>query len=75
MYKYLDMILNDSYIYEIQEIVINRDKLQTYTYIQLRIKHRLLKSTLIVFTHSIQADKPNAFNELLEVAKKMKKIY
>ena len=69
------MILDDSYIYEIQEIVINRDKLQTYTYIQLRIKHRLLKSTLIVFTHSIRADTPNAFNELLEVAKKMKKIY
>ena len=69
------MISNDSYIYEIQEIEIIRDKLQTYTYIQLRIKHRLLKSTLIVFTHSIQADTPNAFNDLLELAKKMKKIY
>ena len=69
------MILNDSYIYEIQEIVINRNNLETYKYIQLRIKHRLLKSTIVVFTHSIQSDKPNAFNELLELANKMKKIY
>jgi|TARA_R110000751_G_scaffold20203_2_gene59521 hypothetical protein len=69
------MILNDSYIYEIQQITINRNKLETYKYLQLRIKHRLLKSTLVVFTHSVQADKPDAFNEMLEVAKKMKKIY
>ena len=69
------MICNDSYIYEIQEITINRNNLETYKYIQLRIKHRLLKSTIVVFTHSIQSDKPNAFNELLELANKMKKIY
>jgi len=69
------MICNDSYIYEIQEIVINRNNLETYKYIQLRIKHRLQGSTLIVFTHSIQSDTPNAFNDLLELAKKMKKIY
>jgi hypothetical protein len=54
---------------------VNRNDLETYKYLQLRIKHRLLKSTLIVFTHSVQADNPDAFNELLEVAKKMKKIY
>jgi hypothetical protein len=69
------MILDNSYIYEIQEIVVNRNNLETYKYLQLRIKHRLLKSTLIVFTHSVQADNPDAFNEVLEVAKKMKKIY
>jgi len=69
------MICNDSYIYEIQEIVINRNNLETYKYIQLRIKHRLQGSTLIVFTHSIQSDTPNAFNDLLELANKMKKIY
>ena len=69
------MISNDSYIYEMQEIVIHRNNLETYKYLQLRIKHRLLKSTLVVFTHSIQSDTPNAFNELLELAKKMKKIY
>jgi hypothetical protein len=69
------MILDDSYIYEIQNIVVNRNNLETYKYLQLRIKHRILKSTVVVFTHSIQSDKPNAFNELLELAKKMKKIY
>ena len=69
------MILDNSYIYEIQEIVVNRNNLETYKYLQLRIKHRLQKSTLVVFTHSIQADTPNGFNELIEVAKKMKKIY
>ena len=69
------MICNDSYIYEIQEITINRNNLETYKYVQLRIKHRLQGSTLIVFTHSIQSDLPNAFNDLLELAKKMKKIY
>ena len=69
------MICNDSYIYEIQEIAINRNNIETYKYVQLRIKHRLQGSTLIVFTHSIQSDTPNAFNELLELAKKMKKIY
>ena len=69
------MILNDSYIYEIQQITINRNNLETYKYLQLRIKHRLQGSTLVVFTHSVQADNPDAFNEVLEVAKKMKKIY
>jgi len=69
------MISNDSYIYEIQQIAINRNNLETYKYVQLRIKHRLQGSTLIVFTHSIQSDTPNAFNDLLELAKKMKKIY
>ena len=69
------MILDNSYIYEIQEIVVNRNNLETYKYLQLRIKHRLQKSTLVVFTHSVKADTPNGFNELIEVAKKMKKIY
>jgi hypothetical protein len=69
------MIIDNSYIYDIQEIIIKRDKLETYKYIQLRIKHRLQKSTLIVFTHSIRADKPNAFNDILEIARKMKNIY
>jgi len=69
------MICNDSYIYEIQQIAINRNNLETYKYVQLRIKHRLQGSTLVVFTHSIQSDTPNAFNDLLELAKKMKKIY
>ena len=69
------MICNDSYIYEIHQIAINRNNQETYKYIQLRIKHRLQGSTLVVFTHSIQSDTPNAFNDLLELAKKMKKIY
>jgi hypothetical protein len=70
------MILNNSYVYEIQEIEINRDGLkQPYSYYQLRIKHRSNKNTIIVFTHSIRRDNPNAFEELLEMSRKMKKIY
>jgi hypothetical protein len=70
------MILNNSYVYEIQEIEINRDGLkQPYSYYQLRIKHRSDKNTIIVFTQSIRNDNPNAFEDLLELAKKMKKIY
>ena len=70
------MILNNSYVYEIQEIEINRDGLkQPYSYYQLRIKHRSDKNTIVVFTQSIRRDSPNAFNELLDLAKKMKSIY
>jgi hypothetical protein len=70
------MILNNSYVYEIQEIEINRDGLkQPYSYYQLRIKHRSDKNTIVVFTQSIRRDNPNAFNELLDLAKKMKSIY
>lgn len=69
------MIANDSYIYEIQEITVFREKAETYRYIQLRIKHRLQNSTLIVFTHSIRSHMPNAFSDLLELSQKMKKIY
>jgi len=70
------MILNNSYIYELQEIEIIRDgQKKPYSYYQLRIKHRSDKNTIIVFTQSIRRDNPNAFNELLDLAKKMKKIY
>lgn len=69
------MILNNSYVYEIQEIEIIRDGQKKYSYYQLRIKHRSDKNTIVVFTHSIKSDKPNAFNELLDLAKKMKSMY
>jgi hypothetical protein len=70
------MILNNSYVYEIQEIEINRDGLkQPYSYYQLRIKHRSDKNTIIVFTHSIRRDNPKAYEDLLELAKKMKATY
>jgi len=70
------MILNNSYLYEIQEIEINRNGLkQPYSYYQLRIKHRSDKNTIVVFTQSIRRDNPNAFTDLLDLAKKMKSIY
>lgn len=70
------MILNNSYVYEIQQIEINRDgRKQPYSYYQLRIKHRSNKNTIIVFTRSIRADHPKAFQNLLELAKKMKATY
>jgi hypothetical protein len=69
------MLINNSYIYEIQEIEINRDGLKQHSYYQLRIKHRSDKNTIMVFTKSIRRDNPNAFHELLDLAKKMKSIY
>jgi len=69
------MILNNSYFYEIQEIEIIRDGQKKYSYYQLRIKHRSDKNTIVVFTQSIRRDNTNAFNELLDLAKKMKSMY
>jgi hypothetical protein len=75
------MIKDNSYFYTIQEIIVNRksDEYKTnkepHHYLQLIIKHRLQKNTLIVFTKSIPYDNPKAFQELLVLADKMKKIY
>ena len=75
------MIKDNSYFYTIQEIIVNRksDEHKTnkepHHYLQLIIKHRLQKNTLIVFTKSIPYDHPNAFENLLELAKKMKATY
>ena len=75
------MIKDNSYFYTIQEIVVNRKSEENktnkepYHYLQLIIKHRLQKSTLIVFTKSIPFEHPNAFKDLLELADKMKATY
>jgi hypothetical protein len=75
------MIQDNSYFYTIQEVVIHRKsdehKLnkEPHHYLQLSIKHRLNKNTLTVFTKSLPFDHPNAFEELLEVARKMRATY
>jgi hypothetical protein len=75
------MIKDNSYFYTIQEIIVNRKSDQYKTnkephhYLQLIIKHRLQKTTLVVFTKSIPYDNPKAFEDLLELAKKMKATY
>lgn len=75
------MIQDNSYFYTIEEVIVNRKsdehKLnkQPHLYLQLSIKHRLNKTTLNVFRKSIRADAPNAFQELLQLAGKMKAIY
>ena len=75
------MLQDNSYFYTIQEMVVNRksDEHKTnktpHHYLQLSIKHRLNKSTLVVFTKSLPFNHPNAFEELLEVARKMRATY
>jgi hypothetical protein len=75
------MIQDNSYFYIIQEMVVNRKSDQhksnkePHHYLQLIIKHRLQNSTLVVFTKSLPFDHPNAFEELLEVARKMRETY
>jgi len=74
------MIKDNTYFYTIQEIVVNRksdeNKIkEPHHYLQLIIKHRLQKSTLVVFTKSIPADFPNAVEDLLELSRKMRATY
>lgn len=73
------MIKDNSYFYTIEEIIVNRKSdpigKDPHQYLRLVIKHRLEKNTLIVFTKSIRADTPNAFQELLQLAGKMKATY
>lgn len=69
------MIKNNSYFYTIEEITINREGAEPIDYIQLLIKHRLNKSTVVVFTKNIRANKEGAFEELLELSRKMRKTY
>ena len=75
------MIQDNSYFYTIDEVIINRKSdenkpnKEPHQYLRLAIKHRLKKSTLVVFTKSIRADNPNAFEELLEVARRMRATY
>lgn len=69
------MLKNNSYFYTIQEITINREGYEQIDYIQLLIKHRLNKSTVVVFTKNLRANKEGAFQELLELACKMRKTY
>jgi hypothetical protein len=75
------MIQENSYFYTIEEVIINRKSdenkpnKEPHQYLRLVIKHRLQKSTLVVFTKSIRADAPNAFQELLELAGKMRATY
>jgi hypothetical protein len=73
------MIKDNTYFYTIEEILINRKSdpigKEPHQYLRLVIKHRLKKSTQVIFTKSIRADAANAFEDLLEVARKMRETY
>jgi hypothetical protein len=75
------MIKDNSYFYTIEEVLINRKSdenkpnKEPHQYLRLVIKHRLQKTTLVVFTKSIRSDNPNAFQELLDLAGKMRATY
>jgi len=69
------MIKNNSYFYTIEEITINREGAEPIEYMQLLIKHRINKSTVVVFTKNIRSNVDNAFEQLIELALRMRKIY
>ena len=69
------MVIDNTYTYEISEIRITREEKEPIEYFQLRIKHRSLKSTIVVFTHTIRRSTPDAFQTLLDLSAKMKRLH
>lgn len=73
------MIKDNSYFYTIDEVVVNRKSdpigKDPHQYLRLSIKHRLKNTTLVVFTKSFPIGHPNAFQELLELASRLKATY
>lgn len=73
------MIQDNSYFYTIDEVIVNRktDKpnKEPHQYLRLSIKHRLQNTTLVVFTKSFPIGHTNAFEELLELALRMRATY
>jgi hypothetical protein len=74
------MIKDNTYFYSIEEVIVNRKSdekkmKEPHQYLRLVIKHRLHKSTLVVYTKSIRADAENAFQDLLDLARKMRATY
>jgi len=74
------MIKDNTYFYSIEEVIVNRKSDEKknkdpHHYLRLVIKHRLHKSTLVVYTKSIRADAENAFQDLLDLARKMRATY
>ena len=73
------MIQENSYFYTIDEVIVNRKSnpigKEPHQYLRLSIKHRLQNTTLVVFTKSFPIGHPNAFEELLQLARKMRATY
>ena len=69
------MVIDNTYTYEISEIRITREKKEPIEYFQLRIKHRSLKKTTVVFTHNIRRSTPDAFQTLLDLSARMKRLH
>lgn len=71
------MLTENSYMYCISEMDLHRNNLgkTMIPYYQLQIKLRRDKKTTIIFSRSINRDTPNAWEDILELAKQMKKTY
>ena len=71
------MLTENAYMYCISEMDLHRNNLgkTMIPYYQLQIKLRRDKKTTIIFSRSINRDTPNAWEDILELAKQMKKTY
>ena len=71
------MLKENAHMYSITEMDLHRNNLgkTMIPYYQLQIKIRRDKKTSVVFSRSINRDKPNAWEDILELAKRMKSTY
>ena len=71
------MLTDNAYMYCITELNLHRNNTDKVMipYYQLQIKLRRDKKTSVVFSRSINRDTPNAWEDILELAKQMKKTY
>ena len=71
------MLTDNAYMYCISEMDLHRNNLgkTMIPYYQLQIKLRRDNKTNVVFSRSINRDTPNAWEDILELAKQMKKTY
>ena len=71
------MLTDNAYMYCISEMDLHRNNSNKVMipYYQLQIKLRRDNKTTVVFSRSINRDTPNAWEDILELAKQMKKTY
>ena len=71
------MLTDNAYMYCISEMDLHRNNSNKVMipYYQLQIKLRRDNKTTVVFSRSINRDTPNAWEDILDLAKQMKKTY
>ena len=71
------MLTDNAYMYCITEMDLHRNNAnkEMIPYYQLQIKMRRDNKTTVVFSRSINRDTPNAWDDILELAKRMKNTY